>query len=366
MYYCRHHRYSWTHRIQFGSAVTPTLLAFAVVGLATRLCVADQLLVCSSGNNTVQRFDLDTNEATGTVASGGGLSYPWGAARGSDGNLYVSGFGSHAVLRYDGETGAFIDHFVPPHSGGLLGPGDLVFGDDGMLYVSSMYSGEVLRYDAQTGAFAGVFIGDESGGLNSPRGLEFGPGGDLFVVNHYAGEVLRFDGQSGAFEGVFASFGFGDFDGDLVFGPDGSLYVTMYQDDAVAKYDGQSGEFISWFVPPFNNWLDGPMGIAFGNDGTAYVANYLWSVTMHDGKTGEFLGSLSSINVSNPSMIVIVDDDPVVGDVDGSGAVDIDDLVMVILTWGPCASPPQPCAADLDHSGAVNVDDLVMVIVNWG
>jgi serine protease AprX len=49
-------------------------------------------------------------------------------------------------------------------------------------------------------------------------------------------------------------------------------------------------------------------------------------------------------------------------DVDNSGGVDVDDLVAIILAWGPCAA----CPADVDDSGTVDVDDLVAVILAWG
>jgi hypothetical protein len=52
-------------------------------------------------------------------------------------------------------------------------------------------------------------------------------------------------------------------------------------------------------------------------------------------------------------------------DIDNTGAVDADDLIAVILTWG-CVDPPGPCAADVDGSGTVDADDLVAVILAWG
>jgi hypothetical protein len=57
----------------------------------------------------------------------------------------------------------------------------------------------------------------------------------------------------------------------------------------------------------------------------------------------------------------------VIGDVTCDGAVDADDLVAVILGWGPCPPPPPlaPCPADVDENGTVDVDDLIMVILNW-
>jgi hypothetical protein len=50
------------------------------------------------------------------------------------------------------------------------------------------------------------------------------------------------------------------------------------------------------------------------------------------------------------------------GDADVNGVVDADDLIAVILSWGPC---PAPCMADLDQNGFVDADDLTTVILNW-
>jgi hypothetical protein len=53
------------------------------------------------------------------------------------------------------------------------------------------------------------------------------------------------------------------------------------------------------------------------------------------------------------------------GDTNGDLMVNVDDLVAVILAWGPCDG--EPCPADIDGSGVVDVDDLVEgVILSWG
>jgi hypothetical protein len=51
-------------------------------------------------------------------------------------------------------------------------------------------------------------------------------------------------------------------------------------------------------------------------------------------------------------------------DINHSGTIDVDDLVVVILSWGPCVIAA-PCPADINFSGAVDVDDLVTVILGW-
>ena len=55
---------------------------------------------------------------------------------------------------------------------------------------------------------------------------------------------------------------------------------------------------------------------------------------------------------------------PPPGDVDGNGIVDVEDIVAVILGWGPCAGG-NACPADVTGDGQVGVDDLLLVIVNW-
>ncbi|MCH2133026.1 MAG: hypothetical protein MK116_04665 [Phycisphaerales bacterium] len=51
------------------------------------------------------------------------------------------------------------------------------------------------------------------------------------------------------------------------------------------------------------------------------------------------------------------------GDIDGSGAVDVNDLLAMLAVWESC---PDPCDADLDGSGTVDVDDLLMLLMLWG
>ncbi len=50
------------------------------------------------------------------------------------------------------------------------------------------------------------------------------------------------------------------------------------------------------------------------------------------------------------------------------GSVDVDDLLAVILGWGPCANPGN-CPADVAPpcgDDVVNVDDLIAIIIAWG
>jgi hypothetical protein len=54
------------------------------------------------------------------------------------------------------------------------------------------------------------------------------------------------------------------------------------------------------------------------------------------------------------------------GDITGDGHVDVNDLLAVISTWGPCPAPPSACPADIVPNGQVDVNDLLLVISHWG
>ena len=54
--------------------------------------------------------------------------------------------------------------------------------------------------------------------------------------------------------------------------------------------------------------------------------------------------------------------DTVLGDVNGDGLVNTDDLLAVLAAWGPC---DPPCSEDINGDGDVGVDDLLILIGNW-
>ena len=56
---------------------------------------------------------------------------------------------------------------------------------------------------------------------------------------------------------------------------------------------------------------------------------------------------------------------PCRADIDGNGSVAANDLLAVIIAWGPCV-PGQVCNSDLDLDGEIAVNDLLMVITTWG
>jgi hypothetical protein len=62
--------------------------------------------------------------------------------------------------------------------------------------------------------------------------------------------------------------------------------------------------------------------------------------------------------------LLITPPDPT--DVNCDGAVNVDDLLIVINGWGSCPKGQPTCPGDVDANGVVNVDDLLAVINGWG
>jgi sugar lactone lactonase YvrE len=171
--------------------------------------------VSSANTNSVLRYSGTTGHYIDAFVypNSGGLSNANGLTFGPDGNLYVNSNNNSAVMRYDGTTGAPLPAdgqsgavFVSSHSGGLDRPiMGIAFGPDGNLYVGGNSSNNVLRYDGQTGTFIDEFVHAGSGGLISTHGIAFGPDGNLYVASQFSDEVLRYDGNTGAFLDAFTS-----------------------------------------------------------------------------------------------------------------------------------------------------------------
>jgi hypothetical protein len=51
----------------------------------------------------------------------------------------------------------------------------------------------------------------------------------------------------------------------------------------------------------------------------------------------------------------------VAGDANGDGLVNVEDLLSILESFGPCPC----CMADLDGSGTVDVNDLLATIAGW-
>jgi len=126
-----------------------------------------KLYVSSFDTNQILRFDGETGAFDAVFAS---PSRPQGLLFDDQGNLLVASTGDDDILKIapDGTAETFIDG-----EGLLHDPNDLAFGPDGNLYVSSRTAQQVLRFNAETGQFIDVFA--YGAGMQGASGIVFAP-----------------------------------------------------------------------------------------------------------------------------------------------------------------------------------------------
>lgn len=245
---------------------------------AAEPCAYLTLLVSGFNSNSLHSYHGCTGEYLGDLDTGTDLQGAQGVVRGPDGNLYVASEKNDRILRFDWETGVFIDTFVwddpatsgVDESGGLAGPTGVAFGPDDNLYVGSFDGDQVLKYDGDTGAFLGVFVAANEGGLDGPdAGMVFGPDGNLYVPSFNSDAVIMYNGTSGAHLGAFADGSSGlSAPRTVLFREDNNhVLVTSWRNDRILEYDS-AGNLIGTFATRTR-----PTGMAFGPDGNLYVTS---------------------------------------------------------------------------------------------
>ncbi len=339
---------------------------------------SEELLAAGFFSDSVGRYDPDTTEFLGLLDPTAGLNGALGITVGPDENIYVCSELTNRVLRYSGSTGDFLDVFVEPGNG-LNGPSAVAFGPDftkdgiDELYVASFNSDSILRYNGETGAFIDVFVSSGSGGLNGPdAGCVFGTDGNLYVPSFWSNAVLRYSGEDGSWMGSFITPGSVGltWPRTVVFRPsDGNILVTGESSNKVFIFNSATGASMGALV----NFIAEPTGMAIGSDGHLYVASLgNNAVYKYNIETGALLGTViepGSGGLSGVTYIQFISPiSQVPGDLNGDGVVSTTDLLILLSSWGPCdiCDKPEGCPADFDENCAVGTSDLLLLLSNWG
>jgi len=204
------------------------------------------------------------------------------------GDLLVCSLLTDEVLRYDGDTGAYIGVFADT---AFDGPQGITLGPDGNVYVASEYSANITKW-SPTGAYLGEFV-PPTGGWED---LEFGPDGNLYAIAHFglaAGPISQFDGSTGAYLGQWGSGAAISHQHGMAFGPDGDLYFghsIFGPVGSIGKIDQTSGAFVGDIVG--HPLLDGIFDLVF-HGGIVYTNDHFGGgVHKFDPVTGAYLGDL--------------------------------------------------------------------------
>lgn len=251
------------------------------------LAQTGDLLVSSRFSNNILRYDRLTGAFKGVFASGNGLANPNGIAYGPDGNLYVGLGDTGRIMKFHGQTGAYISDFVNTAEAGFSGSRAIAFGPDGHLYVAGASINSVLRFDGATGAFKDVFA--SGNGMSGTVGLTFAPNGDLFVGAAISNAVYRFN-AAGQFQRTYGGGSLSNATGVLV-DSQNRLLVAYSVSNRIQRYNLTTGGNLGSLA--VTSSLNTPIGMTFDPDGNLLVGSFgTDSVLKYNPITGAFLGTL--------------------------------------------------------------------------
>ena len=273
----------------------------------------ENLYVASFDTDEILRFDGQTGEFIDVFASSGGLNGPIGMVFDkSNSRFFVSSYNSDQIFQYDSNTGEFQKVLVQDNTLFLQKPGSLILGPDNHLYVSSTTTNQVLKYDLD-GNLLDQFVVDKSGGLYRPKDLGFDNEGNLCVNSIVSHDIKCYDAQSGKLLHKINIF----FDANILgkqysnLGPDGELYVSETLSSTVSRYDKNTNLFSSKILSGEGDPLQGPRSLVFGPDDNLYVANNNnHQVLRFHGDTGRFIDVFvthSSGGLSSPQDLIFHD-----------------------------------------------------------
>jgi hypothetical protein len=261
---------------------------------------------------------------------------------GPDGNLYVVNayFEYSEVLKFNGTPNKdgqhdFAEVFVKRHADlnpGINHPFNLAFDMSGDLYVSSQNTSLVARYHGPAGKTGqpglpmpfpqcldrdlylppGTFVPSAklvSSGLLEVRGVNFAPNGDLCVADRAADCVRLHEAQTGRFlRNLVSRSDQLDKPIHLVLSPDSRyLLIGSGGNDSILRHD-LNRNTTTVFVPSKSGGLNGPAGMAFGDDGFLYVASRnTREILRYDANDGRPSGEPFIRNLAdNPEFLMLV------------------------------------------------------------
>ena len=339
-------------------SVALALMAFAVALPAT----ADDPYVLVSnhaGGNSVSKYDLTGNWQGHLVAPGsGGLASAVGV-RVHQGDLLVVSEGTGQVLRYNLDTGAFIDAFIDDPL--LLAPGYMEIGPDGSIYVDSVGNNSVRKYDPTTGAF--ISIAATGGSLSGPDGLLFLPSGELLVSSYFNHAVKRYDPTTGNYLGDFINGGglLNPLELRLVNG-ESEIHVVSQGPNTVRAYNANTGAFIATSLA--GGGLNNPIARLELPNSDLLVSSYSNSRIVRFQSDGTVIGNFAlgaAQGLTRPTVMILVTPPICEGDINNDNIIDTADLGILIGAFGT-ADP----IADINNDNIVDTADLGILIAQFG
>ena len=286
--------YSWTKFSGPGgeTITTPTTANTSVIGLVAGVYIFKLTVTDNMGAMGTDNMQVTVNSATSM-----GIY-----------DLFVASQNTNSVKRYNGITGAYMGNFVAPGSGGLNAPQEVAWGPDGHMYVTGFFTPYLMKYDSANGNYLGQFSSGYA--LDNPGKMTFGPDGKLYVSQWGTtnNKVVRFNGTTGAFIDEFSSIAFGPSNAMAhAWDAQGRLYVVGFASRDVKRFD-VNGNFMDVFIPTGTGaaQLKGPVELMLDNNNNLFIVDWQASnIKKYNATTGVFISVFISGGLNNCEGITV-------------------------------------------------------------
>ncbi len=256
------------------------------------------MLVSSRNTHSVKRFDGNSGIYKGDLVApnSGGLLFTQDLLWAHDGHLLVTGIGNDAILKYDKNTGAFLQKFT--HGYNLSQPTKMALGPDSILYVSQWNKNRnnVARFNYTTGEFIDEF----ASGLDGPLEITWDKVGNVYIASFFTGDVRKFN-KAGDFTDIFIS-GIPNKQGPsgIWFDAHDNFFVMDWIEGNVKKYDSK-GKLLTTMISGLAN----AEGFAIHKNGNLYLCDYNRNRINEYNSAGDFIKVFNIAgNLNQPNAIL--------------------------------------------------------------
>ena len=333
-------------------------------------------IASGSDDDTIRLWDADSGRHLRTLT--GHTHYVFSVAFSSDGRTIASGSWDDTVRLWDADTGEHLQTLTG-HTSGVV---SVAFSPNGRTIAGGSWDDTVRLWDADTGEHLQTLTGHTSG-VNS---VAFSPNGRTIASGSSDGTALLWELTPSADTNATVSFlpssvqspAIGDqltlslniTDGENVAGYQATVTfdtdALRYVSSANADYLPQ-GAFAVPAVVPGNTVTLAATSLAGESNGDGTLATLTFEVvavkastlTLSDVVLSDSAGAASRPHVESGE---VVEPPRVAGDVNGDGAVNIQDLVLVAARFGQSGLNN----ADVNGDSVVNIQDLVLVATAFG
>ncbi len=333
-------------------------------------------IASGSDDDTIRLWDADSGRHLRTLT--GHTHYVFSVAFSPDGRTIASGSWDHTVRLWDADTGEHLQTLTG-HTSVVV---SVAYSPDGRTIAGGSWDDTVRLWDADTGEHLQTLTGHTSG-VNS---VAFSPNGRTIASGSSDGTALLWELTPSADTNATVSFlpssvqspAIGDqltlslniTDGENVAGYQATVTfdtdALRYVSSANADYLPQ-GAFAVPAVVPGNTVTLAATSLAGESNGDGTLATLTFEVvavkastlTLSDVVLSDSAGAASRPHVESGE---VVEPPRVAGDVNGDGAVNIQDLVLVAARFGQSGLNN----ADVNGDSVVNIQDLVLVATAFG